>query len=389
LKRSVALVAVVGVLAVVAFSVGRTTAPRADRAGAARRPDVRADNHDRIHITAGLAERAGVRVATIERRQMSPSLQLVGSVEFDADRVADVGGRIAGRITRMFVTPGMDIRAGAPLAEIESASLGDAIATYLSSRANLIAARANLNRELALHRQQLTTAAALEASRARAQALEAEVRGAEQRLLAMGAEPREIRGYTGASRDRHVTLRAPISGRVITRQAVLGQVVEATSTVMRIADLAELWVQLDLFERDLARVRIGDRAEISSETYPGRLFHGVVSHLDSTIDLRTRTARVRIEVDNTDLVLRPGQFVTARVQVSGTSHTSLSIPRSALVQLEGRDTVFVRVAPEEYEPRDVQLGVAEGETVEVVRGLENGDSLVIEGAFALKSELQR
>lgn len=344
----------------------------------------------RVRLPSELAQRSGIRTARVTRTALSPTLELVGSVDFDADRVADIGGRISGRITALFVRPGDEVREGTPLAQIESAALGDAIADYLSARANAVAARQNANREIELGQQQLSTARSVEQARAAAAAIEAELRGAEQRLLAMGLTPDEVRALSNGRGSRHVTLRAPIAGRVISRSAVLGQTVESTSTVIRVADLSRVWVLLDVFEKDLARVRVGDRAEIVSETYPHRVFQGTVNYIDATVDTRTRTARVRIEVDNPEQLLRPGQFVTARVRTHGDgTREAITIPRRALVQIEGRPAVFVRVGPQEYEVRTLELGVSDGDHVEVVRGLEEGADLVVEGVFALKSELQR
>lgn len=344
----------------------------------------------RVRLDPELARRAQIRVERAARTRVSSTLQLVGSVDFDATRTAEVGGRISGRITRINVRPGDNVRTGDALAEIESAHLGEAIAQYFSAQARLIAARQSLARETALASQHLTTATALEEARADAQALQAEVRGAEARLLAMGIARSELPSMQGASGAHRVTLRAPIAGEVIARQGVVGQSVEPTSTILRIGDTSELWVLLDVFERDLARVHDGDRAEIVCETWPGRRFNGTVEHVDPVIDPSTRTARVRVEVTNEGALLRPGQFVTARLKPAGAeSREVVTIPRAALVQLEGRPAVFVSTGGDSYEPRVLELGADDGDRVEVVRGLLEGDEVVVEGAFALKSELQR
>lgn len=345
-------------------------------------PEVRQDpDNRRVRLVDGAARRLGVRTARVERRPLSPTIELVGSVDFDAERVADIGGRIPGRVARLLVALGAEVREGQALAEIESAALGDAYADYLSARANAEAAHARLRREMELARQQLTTAPALEEARAAAAQYDAQVRGARQRLAAMGA------GSDGAQR---VILRAPIAGRVIRRDVVLGQTIEETDRLMRIADLSSVWVLLDVFERDLGRVRVGDHVEITSETYPGRTFTGTVGYIDATVDTTTRTARVRVVVQNPDLLLRQGQFVTARLRTSAEGvREAITVPRDAVVQIEGHPAVFVSIGPGEFEARSVVLGVRDGDALEVRRGLDAGDEIVVEGAFALKSELQR
>lgn len=265
-------------------------------------------------MAAELARRAGVHTVAVSNSPFVPELSLVGTVDFDENRVADIGGRVSGRITRLLVGLGDAVEENQPVAEIEGAELGNAIADFLSARANLVAATRQSEREQSLGRQQLTTATAIDDARARAAAYEANVHGAEQRLLAMGVSPSSVQamsqGRGGASR---ITLRSPIAGQVVERYAVLGQVVDPTHPILRVADLLVVWVLLDVYERDLARVAEGDTAEIVSDTYPDSVFRGTVSHIDATIDQRTRTARVRIVVPNDDLRLRPGQFVNARL----------------------------------------------------------------------------
>ncbi len=344
----------------------------------------------RVRLDPSLAQRAQIRVERVRATRISAALQLGGSVDFDATRTAEVGARISGRVTGIRVRPGDVVRAGEALAEVESAQLGEGIAQYFSAQARLIAARQTLARETSLMSQQLTTAQALDEARANAHALQAEARGAEARLLAMGLSPGELPSMQGGGSVRRVTLRAPIAGEVLSRQGVVGQSVEPTTTLLRIGDMSELWVLLDVFERDLARVHDGDRAEIVCETWPGRVFHGVVEHIDPVVDPSTRTARVRVEVANEASLLRPGQFVTARLMPQGEAvREAPTVPRAALLQLEGRPAVFVATGRDEYEPRLLELGAGDGDRVEVVRGVAAGDDVVVEGGFALKSELQR
>jgi cobalt-zinc-cadmium efflux system membrane fusion protein len=342
-----------------------------------------------VKLSTELAKRARLSVETVQKRPLEPTLDLVGSVDFDPDAVADVGGRIAGRITRVLVTVGDTVDKNQPVIEIESNELGEALADLLSARANLIAAEHHAARETALGQKQLSSAPVVESARASAKALQAETQGAEQRLLAMGITPAEIQGLASGKGPRRITLRAPIPGEVVERYAVLGQVVDPTQPILRIADLSRLWIELDLFERDLSKVKSEDSVEILSETYPGRVFSGTVAHINATIDTATRTAKVRIEVPNPERLLRPGQFVHARIALRGKGEPTIGIPRKALLQVEGETSVFVQTSKDRYLVRPVELGRAAGDLVEVRRGLIEGELLVTEGGFVLKSELQR
>ncbi len=344
----------------------------------------------RVRMAAQLRERAGVRAVALRRRPLAPALDLVGAVEFDGDRFAEVGSRIAGRVARVLVRTGAVVGAGDPLVEIESTEVGDVVAAYIAARASAAAAQSESVRLATLARQQLTTAREVEQNRAALAGFEAAIQRASQQLRAMGLGPADVRALSAGGRLHRVTLRAPIAGKVVERPVVLGQVVEPTTTVLRIADPARLWVQLQVFDRDLPRVQLGDAAEITSEAYVDRTFRGVVGHVGASLDAHTRTARVRIEVDNAGEVLRPGQFVTARLRsATAGARSALTLPGTAIVQVEGRPAAFVAVGADEFELRYLELGVTDGPEVEVRRGVDEGEPVVVAGAFALKSELQR
>ncbi|MFO0559127.1 MAG: efflux RND transporter periplasmic adaptor subunit [Polyangiales bacterium] len=378
--------------ALVAFGLGRYALPsRAVAPPTVSRAPERAPSARRVRLPEELARRAGVRVERAASRPMLPSLDLVGTVEFDRDKLAEVGARIGGRITRVFVRAGDRVRAGDPIAEVESAELGEATAQYLSATARSIAARAEASRTERLARERLATARDQEQARAERDSIAAELRGARSRLSAMGVRDGDV------AAGRGVTLRSPIEGWVIDRPALLGESVDRTDTVARIADLRLLWVELEVFEKDLGRVRVRDRTEITTDSAQGHTFVGLVDHIGPVVDRDSRTAPVRVIVPNPELVLRPGMFVNARLRLDGSSaggdagaaRVALTIARSSVLQLDGRPAVFVEVAANEYEPRSVELGHTDGDHVEISRGLSDGDRVVVEGAFAVKSELLR
>ncbi|GAB4202598.1 MAG: efflux RND transporter periplasmic adaptor subunit [Sandaracinaceae bacterium] len=344
-----------------------------------------------IALPEALAQRAGIEVQPVRAEPVVPTIEIVGNVAFDPARIADVGGRLEGRVVEVHVELGDRVEPGDPLVSIEGPDLGQAIAELLEARAELAAATSQAERQATLRRDQLTTATAHEQAAAERAALEARVRGAEQHLAALGLAPGSI---TAASRGRPlprtITLRSPIAGEVVERQVHLGAVVDPTHPLVRIADLSSVWIVLNMFENDLGRVRVGDRVEIVSEAYPDEVLPGTVAHVGATVDEATRTADVRVVVDNTDRRLRPGQFVHATLHVSSEAQReALLLPQSAISQVAGQPSVFVRIGENRYDVRPLELGPRYGTRVEVRRGLAPGDEVVVEGAFALKSELER
>lgn len=382
-----------GVIAGLAFGLSldgwQATSNGATQTVAKAKSSGRPVDSRQVEVSPELARRAELKIETVAKKSLAPTLRVVGSINFDANAVAEVGARIEGRVARIMVSVGDVVKQGEPLAEIESAELGSASAELLSARANLIAAEHNEARESRLHKEQLSSAPIVERARAEVNALRAKVHGAEQRLLTMGVSPLEVRRLKAGRGPRHITLRSPLDGQVVTRKAVRGQVVDPTEPILRVANLDRVWVELDVFERDLGHVAVGNMVEIESESYPDKQIRGKVTHVDATVDLSTRTARVRVEVENEQRLLRPGQFVRARLSTDAAKRDVLSVPRTAVLQIEGTPSVFVKVGENRYAAQPVELGVSAGDMSEILRGLVVGDEIVTEGAFALKSELLR
>lgn len=379
----------VGVGLALGLVIGAAAAPRE---AAEARPPAAPVAADRPHVRLpeDLLARAGIRTETARRTRFGAEVALVGTVAFDPRRVADVGGRVSGRVVRLHVAPGDWVEANAPLAQIESPELGDAIADLLAARARLAAANTHRTRAEGLGARDLTTESEVETARATHAALVAEVEGAAQRLRALGVSETELRALERDRRGaRTVTLRAPIAGEVISLHSMLGQVVDPTHPILRIGDLSVVWVELEVYERDLPRVRVGDRAQIRSETHPDHPFEGLIEHVGATVDPETRTADVRIAVASAERSLRPGQFVHAYVSSEHRAREALAVPSEAVVTVEGSTSVFVPGAEGSFELRAVEVGETHGELVEVTGGLAEGDEVVVEGVFALKSELLR
>lgn len=363
-----------------------TSAPTSSGAPAAKRGD---DPAQPVALPPSARSNNPLATEVVARTRIDPDLELVGSVAFDEDRYALVGPPIAGRVIRLLVAPGEQVRRGRVLAEIDSAEVGRAQADLLVARARARLSRANLKRERSLAAERVSSTRDRELAEAQAATDAAEVRAAEQRLAALGLGQREV----GASDWKHagrLPLRSPIDGVVLQREVTIGQAVEAHTEAFRVADLSRLWVQLDVYEKDLEHVHRDQRVVLRTESLPGARFEARVAWVDPRIDETTRSARVRIEFDNHEGHLRPGQFVTARLTGGGgTVDAALALPRSAVVSIDGRSAVFVSTSGDRWLRRNVELGRAGGGLIEIRSGLVGGERVVTNGAFLLKSALAR
>jgi cobalt-zinc-cadmium efflux system membrane fusion protein len=338
---------------------------------------------------AGLAKNP-LSIVPVKREPLARDLSLVGSVTYDADHYAVVGPLIAGRIVALHAGSGDRVRRGQTLAELASPDVGAAQAAYHEARARLGAAQSNLRRERELATQRVSSDRERELAEAQAASEQAALDAARQRLESLGFRGVDLDKLNAGTGGR-VAIRAPLDGIVVSREVTLGQAVQAATDAFRVADLSHLWVNLDVYEKDLEAVHVRQDVDVTTESLPGRVFSAHVAYVEPRVDDKTRTARVRIEMDNEKGALRPGQFVSARLHGDPKRALSsvLAVPRRAVLSVDGKHLLFVRKSNTTFEKRAVELGASGGELVEIVRGVAEGDPVVTDGAFLLKSELLR
>jgi cobalt-zinc-cadmium efflux system membrane fusion protein len=334
-----------------------------------------------IRYSADYAKRAEITFANAEKSTFAPLVSVTGTVTFDAERMAAVGARIAGRVRRILKLEGESVQPSDVLAEIESAELGEAQAALVAARAHAEAATANEKREKELADERISARREAELAAANAVAARADLVAAEQKVRALGGSTEGAAGI--------LLLRSPIAGKVIERNVSRGQSVEATHTAFRVADLSRLWVQLAVFERQLSAIRQSDPVDILPQGESARKVTGKIAHIGDVIDLETRTAPVRVVVDNPEVLLRPGQSVLAKIHTSSPAASSLLLPRAAVTSVDGKPTVFVSHDALSVEPRTVVLGGQDAEHIEILSGIEAGEKVAVTGVFALKSEIFR
>ena len=343
-----------------------------------------------LGLAAGARAHNPIDVAAAAPARISGDIRLVGTVTFHEDHYAVVGPLVAGRIARLGAGIGDRVKRGQVLGEIESAEVGQARADLLAAGARLVAAEANLRRETDLANRKISSERERELARAQWGTEQAGVKAATLRLRALGLSAADINAVQGRELGGGVPIRAPIAGTVIERKVTLGQAVERATDAFTIADTSRVWVTLDLYEKDLFRVRTGQAVEVETESRPGETLRGHIAFIVPVIDPATRTAKVRLEFPNPDGVLQSGQLVTARIlaEPARGAPEVLAVPRTAVEQVDGKTVVFVETHGG-FERRNVRTGVSGGEQVEIREGLAAGERIATRGAFLLKSELLR
>jgi membrane fusion protein, heavy metal efflux system len=334
-----------------------------------------------IRYSPEFAKRSKIEFAAAETAGLMPVVSVTGTVTFDPQRVAAIGARINGRVRKVNKFPGDRVDPGDVLAELESAELGQAQVAVASARAHAGAATANETREVQLAEAHVSSQRDAELARATAAAGRAELFAAEQKVKAFGGL---VGGEVGI-----LALKSPIAGKVVELKVSRGQSVEPSFTAFRVADLSEVWIELAVFERELGHIHVADKVEISPQTNAAMVLNGSVAHVGEIIDLETRSAPVRVVTKNVDESLRPGQSVLARIHTLSAPVPSLLLPQTAVTSVDGKPTVFVAHDETSVEPRAVTLGGKDGQFVEIASGLQAGERVVVNGVFALKSEIFR
>jgi cobalt-zinc-cadmium efflux system membrane fusion protein len=381
--RWVVLFAVLALMGGLLLYIGRTR-PEEAAAGPLNVPHVEGAA---IVLPAEHVQRLGLETAVVREAPLTPIIKVVGTATFDPEFVAAVGTRLRGLVRSVSRFEGDRVKKGELLADIDSPELGSAQASVLMFRAQLKAAELNFAREKELESRGLTTAREVEESAATLEEFRAKLLAAEQQVSALGGAV--VRDHQTSTIGVH-QLRSPMAGTVVERFVAAGQSVEGHLTAFRIADLDHLWVELAVFERNLASTRRGDKVELRPLSDPNTTIVGQVAHVGDQIDPATRTAAVRVEVDNHERKLRPGQAVSAKIH-SGLAAAGrvAQVPHGAITFVDGKPTVFVAEGPTRFVATPVELGDSDGEDRQIIAGLTVGQNVVVNGVFQLKSELFR
>lgn len=370
-------VALVGGVAFLLLGKGKAAPPPASTAA------TRVEGSS-IRYTPAFAERAGIKITRAESSVLVPIINAVGTVDFDPKHVAAVGGRLRGLVTRVHKFEGEKVEAGTVLAVIESADLGEAQAAVNTLEAEKRAAEVNLTRENALLEKKLSTAREQEMAAVEARRYTDLLQAARQKVAAIVGS-----GSRSGRLGEHL-LKSPIAGTVVERSVAPGQTIDGELVAFRVANTEHLWVELDVFEKNLPLVQMDDRVEVSPLAAPNQTFDGRVALIGAVIDSETRSAQVRVEVGNPLSALRAGQAVNAHIHASGGGpRKGTLVPTTAITFVDGKPTVFVAKGPGAVDVANVEVGFSNGTQTEIVKGVAPGAEVVSEGVFALKSELFR
>ena len=335
----------------------------------------------RLHLDP--AQLGHIKIEELSTRAGGGTIVATGTVEFNADRIARILAPVAGQVQDLRLNVGDDVRRGDTLFVLSSREVASAIAEHLASQKDLDLAEKTFAMTKDLFEHDAASRIAMQQSENEVAKSRARVAQTGEVLRVLGFDDNAV--ANSATLPSRVPIRAPLGGTVTERTITNGQFVGTESTpLMTIADLSSVWVQADVFERDLHSIAAGQKADVTTAAYPDDHFSAEVARVGTVVDPQTRTAKIRFVTANPGLRLKPGMFTPATLQIAGGSST-LTAPAKAVFVEDGHSFMYVQTAAAEFERREVEVAASGANRVNVTRGVAVGDRVVSEGVLLLRA----
>ncbi|MDV6235626.1 efflux RND transporter periplasmic adaptor subunit [Leptospira ellisii] len=348
-------------------------------------------NKSRFTVSEEILKRHPLTLVALKEVSAVEEVALPGRISYDPESMARAGSTVEARIQKVLVREGDRVSQGSPLAILSSVMLGEVEASYVKARASLEALKLQADRAKELFDMKVTSAKDYEFANMQYKTARTEVETTRIKLENYGLTPGEIAGIErGVYVSSNLVLRSPITGEVTERKAIQGQQVTRNEDLFTIANLTNLMVLLEVYEKDLGTISEGDDALIyplGDEKSPG--IRGEVAYVGTVLDNVKRTAKIRIMVSNRNGKLKPGQSVTAKVKgmvANAGSEPRRTIPIEAVHEIEGKSMVFLQNEDGSFEAAEVVVGDSVGDEVVIKSGIREGAQVVSRGSFILKSE---
>jgi cobalt-zinc-cadmium efflux system membrane fusion protein len=349
-----------------------------------------------VKIDPSIAESL-IETGMVEDIERTRVLKFTGHVQLDLTKTVEVVSTGGGRVEQVSKLLGEKVEESDILAVIHSADLGQAKAKFLEVQAKLELTQSTFRREKELYEKKVSSEADYLNAVNGLRAAEASYAAADKKLRLFGLETNQI----GSIKDEkengefaNLVLRAPQTGTIIKQNISAGKIIGTAESLYTIADLSNLWVWCDVYEKDLAVLHEqfvkGEllRAVVQVKAFAGNEFEGVVDLVGNLMDEHTRTVKIRVQVKNPESKLRPGMFAEVEVMIPREGYMA-AVPRNSIMSDAGKYFVFQHWKEDLWARRDVTLGSIHGDFAEILSGIPKGTTIVTSGAFMLKSDILR
>jgi membrane fusion protein, copper/silver efflux system len=331
-----------------------------------------------VQLTNVQEQLINIRVAPVERAEAAKTLRAVGFIGYDETKVADLNSKVKGWVRKLYVDkPGQAVRSGEPLLALYSPDLYSAQQEYLLAYQEKHGASKTAGLSAEMRKFSATNN----------QGAQSLLQSTRKRLELWDISQAQIKTLeeSGSPKDT-LELTAPMNGVVVEKNVLTGQMINPGMLLYRVADLSDVWLDADVYEYELALIKVGQKANINVDAYPEKTFEGEVSFIYPYLQNKTRTAKVRLILRNPEELLKPGMY--ANVTIESDLGDQLLVPASAVFDTGKRQYVFVRAGKGSFVPKEIELSQKSGDRVVVMKGLEGHEQVVVDGNFLLDSESQ-
>ncbi len=345
----------------------------------------------KLTLTPEQLQRAGLKIETVGEKPSSEAAgqMTTGVVRANTYKETPIMSLVGGIVRSVKPELGQTVTRGQAVAIVASNELAELQSRYLTALAALDEHHRHHARTIKLVEIGAASREELEMANTKLRDAEAEVANQRQKLLLLGLSSQRIASLNSSSQiSSEVNVPAPSSGTLTNRSVNPGEVIEANKELMRVTDLSSIWVVGQVYEKDLATVRVGSGANITSDAYPGRVFRGRISYVDTGVDPATRTAQVRIELRNPGQMFKIGMYVNVAFTTLGAGEKTIPvIPKDAVQTIGNQQFVFVASgSTNEFVLRQVRTGPETGGFYPVLEGVSVGERIVSGGSFMLRAE---
>ena len=339
---------------------------------------------DPMQVQAPESLRAQIQVTEVAQQELSDTLRVAGAIEFDEQSLNRIGASVTGRVTQLHAVLGQLVQKGQPLAQIHSSELSAAQLSFLKAKSATELNRRNVDRAQTLFQADVISAAELQRRQSEYEIAAAEMRASQDqlRVLGMTSEAIEQLAKSGAI-DSNANVVASLSGVVLERKVVPGQVVQPSDALFVVADLQRVWAVAQVPEQQVFQVQVGQKVRIEVPALNKQEIVGRLIFVGQTVNPETRTVLVRTELDNAKGILKPAMLAT--MLIDSAPSPRIVVPHGAVVREDDQDFVFVEVSPNTYRLSPVKLEAERNGVRIVTQGLKTGQRIVSDGAFHLNN----
>ncbi len=360
--------------------------PRVGGRGQGRTDGRGMNRTDGIRLTPDELEAVKIQTMQASYQSLKSGLTAMGKVIAPQNSKAIVSYAFPARIAQIHIQIGDWVKQGQKLVTLQSEEVGNAKSEFYMAQADFELAKVNHERQQRLYDRGVGAQKDFLAAETDLKVAQASLDAKEKKLHVLGFSEAEILSMTGSHQINPViTLFSPIAGKIIQNNAVLGSMIDQTTEILIIMDPTVLWIDADIYEKDIAKIKLKQKVELTVLAYPGERFEGRITYISDVLKEETRTITVRTEVQNKDFRLKPGMFASITIFLNHQNRV-LVIPRDAVLEDKGDKVVFIK-RNDQFFLQVVTTGAEENGILEILNGVVEGDEVVIAGSYQLKSKL--